>query len=82
MGGENVSNTISMASVDLVKSIKMNEDYQFRYGLQDQLGTLSMVVNGKLIANMRREKIEKRKSSLKKENTHLPVNDKLALIMP
>lgn len=82
MGSKNVSIAMTMASADLVKSTKMNEDYQFPHGLQDQLKTLSTVVNDKSIADLRQEKREKRKSSPEKENAHLPVNNELALITP
>ena len=58
-----------MASVDLVKSTKMNEDYQSQAGLQKQLGTLTTLVNEIYISNLHREKKERRKISQDRDNT-------------
>ena len=77
-----MDNAMSMASVDILKSTDLNEDYEFQKNLREKIGNLTTVVNNKSVAELRRENREKRKISPHKALAHLPVDDSLAVVSP
>ena len=82
LGGINLENAMSLASVDLVKSPdEMNANYE-RDNIQKAMGPLSTFVNDKSIAQLRRENRKSRYVHPSIESAHLPSNSSSAIISP
>ena len=71
MGDRDVDNAMAMTTINLMKSKKLNEDYELRNLMQQEVGPLGTVCFQKSIAELRKENRGKRRVSPHKDIAHL-----------
>ena len=81
-GGKNISNAMSMASVNLVQNVDDDNFYDNKISLQEQIGPLTNFVGGKSVAQIRKEKRKSRSPPSYIRDAHLPSNSISNIVSP